>query len=190
MELIQEKGTDRLFLISCLEWRIRDHLVVYSCSIWPSGYLVIRVMFKVAAHVANACLCTSKTEMQLWKKNVCIVLKIFLTIVWLWVKVWVAIQKRLFKAFFKLYFHGLCYNKVTPQFGVKNDDHWENCTSITIKPAFDSFTAACLKIITVTIKLANFRISCLQLNWFVNVIFNYSAFCGCECSFLRVLIKI
>lgn len=54
---IQEKETDRLSLISCLEWRIHDHLVLYSCSIWPSGYLVIRVMFKVAANVSNVCLC-------------------------------------------------------------------------------------------------------------------------------------
>lgn len=57
MELIQGKETDRLSLISCLECHIHGRLVVYSCSIWSSGYLVIRVMFKVAANVSNACLC-------------------------------------------------------------------------------------------------------------------------------------
>lgn len=57
VDLNQKKETERLSLKSGLECRSHDHLVVYSCSIWPSGYLVIRVMFKVAANVSTAYLC-------------------------------------------------------------------------------------------------------------------------------------
>lgn len=57
MDLNQKKETERLSLKSGLECRSHDHLVVYSGSIWPSGYLVIRVMFKVAANVSTACSC-------------------------------------------------------------------------------------------------------------------------------------
>lgn len=57
MDLNQKKETERLSLKSGLECRGRDPLVVYSCSIWPSGYLLIRVMFKVAANVSTAHSC-------------------------------------------------------------------------------------------------------------------------------------
>lgn len=82
MELIEEKETDRLSLISCLEWCSHDHLVVYSCSIRPGGYSVIRVMFKVAANVPNARFSSYqyRTEMQRWRKIVNRLVKIFVQI--------------------------------------------------------------------------------------------------------------